>query len=50
MLAIFCLPLSLILGIIGIFKDRPRWPAIVVSIAALLLLSPWLIGIFNACR
>jgi hypothetical protein len=50
MLVLFCLPLALIFGIIGIFKDRPRWLAIVVTAGALLLISPWLIGLVNACR
>jgi hypothetical protein len=40
MLAMFSLPLAMVFGIIGIFKDRPRWLAIVVTAVAVLLLSP----------
>jgi hypothetical protein len=45
----FCLPLSLVFGIVGIFKDRPRWLAIVVSIVALLLMSPFLWSLISQC-
>lgn len=50
MLAMFSLPLALVFGIIGIFRDRPRWLAIVVTVASILLLSPIVFSIIrNAC-
>ncbi|MCE5185319.1 MAG: hypothetical protein LLF76_04255 [Planctomycetaceae bacterium] len=45
----FSAVLGLVFGIVGIILDRPRWKAVLVTLIALLLLSPWLLSLASAC-
>lgn len=49
LLILICLPLGLLFGLIGTFLDKPRWLALAMALAALLLMLPILLNIFGLC-
>ncbi len=43
------MPLALVFGVIGVFLDKPRWPAIIAALIALLLLLPVVMNLAGWC-
>ena len=44
-----CIPLALVFGVIGVFLDKPRWLAIIMTLIALLLAAPILLNLVGWC-
>ena len=46
---IVSMPLALVFGVIGVFLDKPRWPAVIAALIALLLTLPALMNLAGWC-